>query len=97
MGDEVEPAVADVEAKATSVLLREHRMQLKARRLKKEAKAAERKVAQKKRVVEEEIRERQWAKVTIQSYFMMTRNPDNRGDLDQFQGCENDPQLRRQH
>jgi hypothetical protein len=52
MGDEVEPAVADAEAKAAFVLLREHRMQLKARRLKKEAKAAKQKVAQKKSVVE---------------------------------------------
>jgi hypothetical protein len=89
--------VTDAESKAASVLLREHRMQFKARRLKKEAKAAERKVAQKKRIVEEEIRKRQRAKVTIQSYFTTTRNPDNRGNLDQLQGCENDPQLRRQH
>jgi hypothetical protein len=97
MGDEMEPEEAAVEAKAASLVLREHRRQLKLRRMKKEAKAAERKATQKKRVVEEETRKRQRTKVTINSYFMTTRNVENKGDLDQVQGCENNPDLRRRH
>jgi hypothetical protein len=32
-------------------------------------------------------------KVTINSYFMTTRNAENKGDLDQVQGCENNLDL----
>jgi hypothetical protein len=87
MGDEMEPEEAATKAKAASLVLREHRRQLKLRRMKKEAKAAEQKATQKKRVVEEETRKRQRTKVTINSYFMTTRNVENKGDLDQVQGC----------
>jgi hypothetical protein len=79
------------DGKATSVVLREARRKLKIQRLKKAARAAERKALRSKRVLKEESRKRAKEKVTIYSYFQSTRNVDNHGDLDQVQGCSNRP------
>ena len=93
----MESVAADVGAKASTALLHEHRREMKLKQLKKEAKAAERRAAQKKRIVKEESQKRLSAKVTIHLYFTTMRNPDNKGDLDQLQGCENNLALRHKH
>jgi hypothetical protein len=83
-------AAATMEAsRDDSVILREAKQKLKLQRLKKEAKALERKVQQQASVIEEASWKRQREKNTMHLYFASSRNPDNRSDLRQLQGCAN--------
>jgi hypothetical protein len=77
MGDEGDPAEvarAVVEAAKTLKATRKNR---KLERLKHDARVAEKKALQSKRLLEEESRKRSRARVTIGSYFLTTRNADN--------------------
>jgi hypothetical protein len=73
-GDPVDPA----KAAAVAMALREDRRKWKLERLKHEAKAVERKALQSKQLLEEESRKRARTKVTLNSYFTISRNAKNR-------------------
>jgi hypothetical protein len=76
-GDD-EPLQAAQAATAVAAALKEDRKKRKLERLKREAKAAQRKALASKRLVDEESRKRSRAKSTIGSYFVTSRNANNR-------------------
>jgi hypothetical protein len=76
-GDD-EPLQATQAATAVAAALKEDRKKRKLERLKREAKAAQRKALASKRLVDEESRKRSRAKSTIGSYFVTSRNANNR-------------------
>ena len=75
------PDVVGGEQKAEFVLLGLEQRQQKLARLKGKAKVAQRKALQKKRVIEEKSRKRQCDHTMMHSYFITSRNSENRSDL----------------
>jgi hypothetical protein len=76
-GDD-EPLQAAQAATTVATALKEDRKKRKLERLKREAKAAQRKALASKRLVDEESRKRSRAKSNIGSYFATSRNANNR-------------------
>jgi hypothetical protein len=76
-GDD-EPLHAAQAATTVATALKEDRKKRKLERLKREAKAAQRKALASKRLVDEESRKRSRAKSNIGSYFATSRNANNR-------------------
>jgi hypothetical protein len=76
-GDD-EPLQAAQAATAVAAALKEDRKKRNLERLKREAKAAQRKALASKRLVDEESRKRSRTKSTIGSYFVTSRNANNR-------------------